>query len=122
MADFDVDKIRADFPVLSRSMNGKPLVYLDNAATTQKPLSVIKRLEDFYKNEYATIHRGVYSMSQQATFEVEESREKSRKLLNARELSEIIFGENHQYGYNTESEDIQSLTREHLQNYWERNG
>lgn len=91
MSEFAVEKIRSDFPVLKQSMNGKPLVYLDNAATTQKPNAVIRRLERFYTNEYATIHRGVYSMSQQATFECEESREKCRKFLGAREVSEIIF-------------------------------
>ena len=56
---FDVQKIRQDFPMLQTQMNGHPLVYLDNAATTQKPLSVIERMEKFLKNEYSTIHRGV---------------------------------------------------------------
>jgi cysteine desulfurase / selenocysteine lyase len=89
--NFDVRKIRRDFPVLSREMNGHPLVYLDNAATTQKPLAVIDRLTAFYKKEYATIHRGVYSMSQDATHECDEVRETCRKFLNAARSEEIIF-------------------------------
>ncbi len=87
----DVKKIRKDFPVLSREMNGKPLIYLDNAATTQKPLPVIERINEFYRNEYATVHRGVYSLSQDATFECDEVRENCRKFLNAKRTSEIIF-------------------------------
>lgn len=72
-------------------MNGKPLVYFDNAATTQKPLSVIERMISFLKNENANIHRGVYTLSQHATSAVDEAREKARKFLNAKEMSEIIF-------------------------------
>lgn len=87
----DVQKIRNDFPVLSRKVNGKPLVYLDNAATTQKPKSVIDRLQKFYTEEYATVHRGVYSMSQESTWEQDQVREKARQFLNAKEVSEIIF-------------------------------
>lgn len=87
----DVQKIRKDFPVLSRTMNGHPLVYLDNAATTQKPLSVIDRLNDFYKNEYATVSRGVYLLSVNATRECAEVREKCRQFLNAKRAEEIIF-------------------------------
>ena len=59
MQPLDIKRIRKDFPVLGRQMNGKPLVYLDNAATTQKPLAVIQRMNDFLRNEYATVHRGV---------------------------------------------------------------
>ena len=88
---FDVQRIRKDFPMLNNSMNGHPLVYLDNAATTQKPLSVIERLSEFYKKEYATIHRGVYTFSQLSTEECDLSREKCRNFLNAQEAAEIIF-------------------------------
>lgn len=91
MASFDVQKIRKDFPVLAQKMNGKALVYLDNAATTQKPLQVINRMDAFMKNEYATIHRGVYMFSQMATEECEQTREKCRKFINSRKVSEIIF-------------------------------
>ena len=88
---FDVKKIRADFPMLKNKMNGFPLVYLDNAATAQKPLAVIDRLSQFYKNEYATIHRGVYSFSQMSTEECDQARRKCREFLNAKEALEIIF-------------------------------
>ncbi len=88
---FDVECIRKDFPMLKSMMNGHPLVYLDNAATTQKPISVIERLSEFYKKEYATIHRGVYTFSQLSTEECDLSREKCRKFLNANEAAEIIF-------------------------------
>lgn len=88
---FDIEKIRKDFPVLSHQMNGHPLVYLDNAATTQKPLAVIDRLNRFYREEYATVHRGVYTISQRATWEVDQVREKCRKFLNAKKSAEIIF-------------------------------
>lgn len=87
----DVPRIRLDFPVLGRLMNSKPLVYFDNAATTQKPMDVIKRLYQFYTEEYATIHRGVYSLSQDATLECEQVREQCRQFLNAAQDSEIIF-------------------------------
>lgn len=88
---FDVEKIRKDFPLLGNAMNGKPLVYLDNAATTQKPLAVIERMDRFYKKEYSNIHRGVYALSQQATMECEEAREKCAEFLGAARSEEIIF-------------------------------
>lgn len=87
----DVQKVRRDFPILSRSMNGKPLVYLDNAATAQKPRDVIDRVGRFYSNEYATVHRGVYALSQDSTVECEIVREKIRKFLNAARSEEIVF-------------------------------
>ena len=87
----DIQKIRKDFPVLSQQVNGKPLVYLDNAATAQKPMAVIQRLYQFYTEEYATVHRGVYSMSQDSTLECDQVREKCRQFLNAKEVAEIIF-------------------------------
>src|SRR3990167_2386708 len=91
MKTFDVQLIRQDFPMLKSSMNGHPLVYLDNAATTQKPISVIDRLSQFYKKEYATIHRGVYTFSQNSTEECNLAREKCRQFLNAKSQEEIIF-------------------------------
>jgi cysteine desulfurase / selenocysteine lyase len=87
----DVKKIRRDFPMLQKSMSGKPLVYLDNAASTQKPSAVIDRMNDFLSSEYANIHRGVYSLSQQATDQVDKAREKCRAFLGAESASEIIF-------------------------------
>lgn len=90
-SSLDIQKIRMDFPVLGRQMNSKPLVYFDNAATTQKPMPVIKRLYEFYTEEYATVHRGVYSLSQDATWECDQVRETCKQFLNARNVSEIIF-------------------------------
>lgn len=87
----DIQKIRKDFPILSTRMNGKPLVYFDNAATSQKPSVVIERMASFFRNENANIHRGVYALSEEATSKVDAAREKVRKFLNAKEPSEIIF-------------------------------
>ena len=86
---FDVDKIRADFPVLDQMINGKPLVYLDNAATSQKPQSVIDVLVNYYST--ANVHRGVHTLSQRATDDYEEAREKVRRFINAEKDEEIIF-------------------------------
>ncbi|MBI3251864.1 MAG: cysteine desulfurase [Candidatus Omnitrophica bacterium] len=87
----DIDRIRRDFPMLSSVMNGHGLVYLDNAATTQKPSAVIDRMAAFLRHEYATIHRGVYTFSQLSTAECDTVREKCRRFLNAGRASEIIF-------------------------------
>ena len=75
MQTLDVKKIRKDFPVLAHKMNGKPLVYLDNAATTQKPISVIERVNRFYRDQYATVHRGAYTLSQNSRWECDLVRE-----------------------------------------------
>ncbi len=88
---FDVEKIRKDFPVLNQKVYGRPLVYLDNAATTQKPYEVIRALERFYTSENANIHRGIYYLSQQATHSYEEVRSKVKLFLNAKEDREIVF-------------------------------
>src|SRR6185295_15430344 len=74
----DLKKVRRDFPMLSSRMNGHPLVYLDNAATAQKPSTVIERMDRFLKTEYANIHRGVYTFSEESTRLVDEAREKCR--------------------------------------------
>lgn len=83
--------VRAQFPALSRKVHGKPLVYLDNAATTLKPEAVIKRLQEHYSTETANIHRGIHYLSEQATVAYEESREKVRQFLGADYSEEIIF-------------------------------
>ena len=88
---FDINKIRADFPILGREVYGRPLVYLDNAATTQKPRSVVEAITEEYYNVNANVHRGVHYLSQQATDLHEEAREKVRQFINARSTSEIIF-------------------------------
>lgn len=86
-----LDKIRNDFPMLSKSMHGKPLIYFDTSATAQKPNAVIDKMTDFYKNHYSTVHRSVYELSALATKEYQEVRHKVQQLLNAKEVHEIIF-------------------------------
>ena len=88
---YDINKIRTDFPILSREVYGKPLVYLDNAATTQKPLCVLDAMRDEYLNVNANVHRGVHYLSQQATDLHEAAREKVRQFVNARKIEEIVF-------------------------------
>ena len=84
-------KIRDDFPILSRSVNKKPLVYADNAATTQKPQSVIDRLSEYYSDENANVHRGIHTLSEYATEAFEESRRVVQRFLNAKSVREIVF-------------------------------
>jgi len=88
---FDVQKYRRDFPALNQAVYGKPLVYLDNAATTQKPQCVIDTLDRYYSRENANIHRGIHYLSQQATDAYDEAREKVARFINAKESREIIF-------------------------------
>lgn len=88
---FDIQKIREDFPILSRKVYDKPLVYLDNAATTQKPLCVLDAMRNEYLNVNANVHRGVHYLSQQATDLHEAAREKVRAFVNAKSTSEIVF-------------------------------
>ena len=88
---YDVQNIREDFPILSRSVYNKPLIYLDNGATTQKPRQVVESITDEYYSVNANVHRGVHFLSQQATNLHEASRETVRKFINARSISEIVF-------------------------------
>ena len=88
---FDVQKIRDDFPILHTRVHGKPLVYLDNGATTQKPRAVIDRLTRYYETENANIHRGVYDLSQKATLAYEEARQTIARFINAPDPAEVIF-------------------------------
>ncbi|MEM9886134.1 MAG: cysteine desulfurase [Bacteroidota bacterium] len=87
----DIQKIRKQFPLLEREMNGKPIVFLDNAASSQKPDVVVKALEHYYEHQHANVHRGVYGLSQEATDAFEAGREKVRRFLNADSTDEIIF-------------------------------
>lgn len=88
---YDINKVREDFPILSRSVYNKPLVYLDNAATTQKPLCVLDAMREEYLNVNANVHRGVHYLSQQATDLHEAARETVRRFINARSTQEIVF-------------------------------
>ncbi|MBA3334479.1 MAG: cysteine desulfurase [Acidobacteria bacterium] len=91
MISWDVEKIRADFPVLSQTVNGKPLRYLDNAASSQVPQTVIDRGAKYLREEHSNIHRGVHYLSQHATTAYEAAREKVKRFINARESKECIF-------------------------------
>ncbi len=88
---FDIHHIRAQFPILNQKVNGKPLVYLDNAATSQKPISVLKTWEQYYNTINANVHRGIHTLSQLATEEMELSRRKIQKFINAKHDYEVIF-------------------------------
>jgi cysteine desulfurase/selenocysteine lyase len=87
----DVESIRRDFPVLSRQVRGKPLVYLDNAASSQRPRAVIDAMSRYYETTHANVHRGVHTLSQEATDLFEGAREKVRRFINARSTREVIF-------------------------------
>jgi cysteine desulfurase/selenocysteine lyase len=91
MSGWDVEKIRQDFPVLSQTVNGKPLVYLDNAASSQVPQSVIDRTSKYLAEEHSNIHRGVHYLSQHATTAYEAAREKVKRFINAPDVKECIF-------------------------------
>jgi cysteine desulfurase/selenocysteine lyase len=88
---FDAQNIRRDFPVLNQKVHGKPLVYLDNAATTQKPLAVIEAIANYYRHDNSNIHRGVHTLSERATEAYEKVRVAAQKFLNAADSKEIIF-------------------------------
>ena len=88
---FDVSKIRTQFPILNQKVNGKDLIYFDNAASSQKPQSVINSLSYYYSNDNANIHRGVHYLSQEATDKYEDTRTSVQKFINAKKNYEIIF-------------------------------
>ena len=90
----DIKKIRKDFPILSQKVHGKPLVYLDSAATSQKPTSVIEALADYYKEMNANIHRGIYALSEEATQAFEATRKKVAQFIGAKEERSILFTNN----------------------------
>ncbi len=94
MSAYDVERIRADFPILSREVYGKPLVYLDNAASAQKPRQVIEAMTHAYEHEYANVHRGLHFLSNTATENFENARERVRSFLNAASADEIVFTRN----------------------------
>jgi cysteine desulfurase/selenocysteine lyase len=90
-ANFDIKSVRRDFPILSREINGNPLVYLDNSATTQKPATVIDAIDEYYREHNSNVHRGVHSLSQQATTLYERARENIRGFIGAEHANEILF-------------------------------
>ncbi|MDE7135127.1 MAG: aminotransferase class V-fold PLP-dependent enzyme, partial [Muribaculaceae bacterium] len=87
----DIDKIRVQFPILNRKVYGKDLIYLDNTATSQTPRRVVDAISDMYETKKANVHRGVFSVSQEATDMMERSREHVRRFINASSIEEVIF-------------------------------
>lgn len=109
---FNIDKIRADFPILSRKVNGHPLVYLDNAATSQTPDQVVNCIVDYYHRYNANIHRGVHTLSQEATDAYEAARQKIQKHFNASYAHEILFNSGTTDGINLVAQSFTTLLNE----------
>ena len=103
---FDAERVRADFPVLQQQVNGRPLVYLDNGATSQKPHAVINELVRYYSTENANVHRGVHTLSQNATEDFEAARAKVKRLLNAADDHEIVFTSGTTQGINIVAQSL----------------
>jgi cysteine desulfurase/selenocysteine lyase len=97
---FDVDTIRQDFPVLHQQVDGKPLVYLDSGASSQKPLPVIQAMDECYRTYYANVHRGIYQLSEKTSASYEEARKKVARFINAKSWREVIFTRNTTEGIN----------------------
>ena len=97
---FDVAVVRAQFPALHQLVHGKPLVYLDNAATSQKPIAVLDALRSYYEHDNANVHRGVHTLSERATEAYEGARERVRRFINAARTTEIIYTRNATEGIN----------------------
>ena len=108
---FDVETIRKDFPILNREVNGKPLVYLDNAATSQTPKQVINTIVDYYSNYNANIHRGVHRLSQEATDKYEAARSTIQQHFNAAHSHEIIFTSGTTHSINLVANGFASLIK-----------
>ena len=107
----DINKVRADFPILSRTVNGKPLVYFDNGATSQKPQIVIDAISDYYQEINANIHRGVHTLSQLATDSYENSRSKIQDHINAKFAHEVIFTSGTTHGINAVANGFISILK-----------
>ena len=107
--DFNVTKIREDFPILKRTVNGRPLVYMDNAATSQKPQAVIDAIAHYYAHTNANIHRGVHALSQEATEAFENARRKVQGFFNIQAPEEVIFTAGTTQGINTVAHGYRSI-------------
>ncbi|WP_286484569.1 aminotransferase class V-fold PLP-dependent enzyme [Empedobacter falsenii] len=105
----DIQQIRSQFPILNREVNGKPLVYLDNGATSQKPKVVLDVLDEYYEKYNANVHRGIHTLSQEATDLMEESRRKIQKFINAKHDHEIIFTRGTTEGINLISNSLRNV-------------
>ncbi|NQX85497.1 MAG: cysteine desulfurase [Flavobacteriaceae bacterium] len=109
---FDIDKIRKDFPILNRTVNGKPLIYFDNAATSQTPQQVIDVIVEYYSNYNANIHRGVHTLSQEATDKYESARHTIQQHFNANKAHEIIFTSGTTHGINLVANGFEALLQQ----------
>ncbi len=109
---FDIQNIRSQFPILSQKVNGKPLIYLDNGATSQKPISVIESWKKYYQEINANVHRGIHTLSQLATEEMEISRRKIQKFINAKNDFEVIFTKGTTEGINLIAYSLTNLIKE----------
>ena len=109
---FDLQNIRSQFPILNQQVNGKPLVYLDNAATSQKPISVLDSWQKYYTEINANVHRGIHTLSQLATEEMELSRRKIQKFINAKNDFEVIFTKGTTEGLNLIAYSLTNLIKE----------
>ncbi|HTV32227.1 MAG TPA: aminotransferase class V-fold PLP-dependent enzyme, partial [Methylocella sp.] len=109
---FDLAKIRADFPILSRQVHGKPLVYLDNGASAQKPKLVLDAIAKAYSETYANVHRGVHFLSDASTVAFEKARETARRFVNAAKIEEIIFTKGGTEGINLVASSFGSTLKE----------
>ena len=108
---FSIDEIRNQFPVLNQDINGYPLAYLDNAATTQKPQSVIDSITNYYSSYNSNIHRGIHTLAERATTAFENTRDKARVFVNAKEREEIIFTKGTTEGINLIATCISGLIK-----------
>lgn len=109
--NLNIENIRSQFPILQREINKSPLIYLDNAASSQKPKMVIDAIANYYENFNANVHRGIHTISQEATVMMENSREKVRKFINAQNTNEIIFTKGTTEGVNLISNTLQSVLK-----------
>jgi cysteine desulfurase/selenocysteine lyase len=107
--NFDITKIRAQFPILNREINGNPLVYFDNGASSQKPQMVLDAIDHYYQKFNANVHRGIHTISQEATIMMEDSREKVRQFIHAEKVHEIIFTRGTTEGINLVANGLKSL-------------
>lgn len=112
MVEIDTYKIRQDFPILDQLVNDEPLVYLDNAATTQKPRQVLEVLQAYYENDNANVHRGVHTLAERATAEYEAAREKARSFINAKSTKEVLFTRGTTTGLNWVARFAESVLKE----------
>src|SRR5690606_2034718 len=109
--NLDIEKIRAEFPILQRQVNGNPLIYFDNGATSQKPKMVLEAIDKYYTEFNANVHRGIHTISQEATIMMEESREKVRQFINARQAHEVIFTRGTTEGINLIANSIRNILK-----------